>query len=86
MFGHVLLGVSGLAAFKRFDDAGRFQGRALCGLRLVVSHCLCALRPSVPVGAGVCLIMADIEARKPSENLGQTPILFSILRLASACT
>ena len=38
------------------------------GCRLVVSHCLCAVRPVVPTRAGVCLIMADIEALKPSNT------------------
>ncbi|MDB5869617.1 MAG: hypothetical protein JWP96_1949, partial [Polaromonas sp.] len=30
--------------------------------------CLCALRPAVPVRAGVCLLMADIEPLKPSNT------------------
>ncbi len=38
------------------------------GCRLVVSHCLCALRPDVPTQAGVCLIMCDIEPLKPSNT------------------
>ncbi|MBC7681814.1 MAG: DTW domain-containing protein [Ferruginibacter sp.] len=38
------------------------------GCRLVVSHCLCAERPVVPTRAGMCLIMADIEALKPSNT------------------
>ncbi len=29
---------------------------------------MCALRPAVPVRAGVCLVMADIEALKPSNT------------------
>jgi DTW domain-containing protein len=36
--------------------------------RLIPSHCMCALRPSVPTRAGVCLVMADIEALKPSNT------------------
>jgi len=36
--------------------------------RLVISHCLCALRPDVPTRAGVCLIMCDIEPLKPSNT------------------
>ena len=36
--------------------------------RLVKSHCLCALRPALSQGAGVCLIMGDIEALKPSNT------------------
>lgn len=38
------------------------------GCRVPFSHCLCALRPSVPTRAGVCLIMADIEPLKPSNT------------------
>ena len=38
------------------------------GCRLVVSHCLCALRPIVATRAGVCLIMCDIEPLKPSNT------------------
>ena len=38
------------------------------GCRLVLSHCLCALRPAVPTRAGVCLIMCDIEPLKPSNT------------------
>jgi hypothetical protein len=38
------------------------------GCRLVLSHCLCAVRPAVPTRAGVCLVMADIEALKPSNT------------------
>ena len=36
--------------------------------RVPASHCLCALRPRVPTQAGVCLIMGDIEAIKPSNT------------------
>ena len=43
--------------------------RARCeGCRLVPSHCTCAVRPSVPTRAGVCLLMADIEALKPTNT------------------
>ena len=38
------------------------------GCRVPVSHCLCALRPQVTTGAGVCLIMGDIEALKPTNT------------------
>ena len=38
------------------------------GCRLLLSHCLCALRPVVPCRAGVCLIMFDIEPLKPSNT------------------
>jgi DTW domain-containing protein len=47
----------------------RGSGAQRCdGCRLVTSRCLCALRPQVPVNAGVCLIMGDIEALKPSNT------------------
>jgi DTW domain-containing protein YfiP len=43
--------------------------RARCvGCRLVPSHCICALRPAVPTRAGVCLLMGDIEALKPTNT------------------
>ena len=47
---------------------GGSKAERCAGCRLVVSHCLCALRPAVPVRAGVCLVMADIEALKPSNT------------------
>ena len=43
--------------------------RAKCeGCRLAVTHCTCAARPCVPTRAGVCLLMADIEALKPTNT------------------
>ena len=38
------------------------------GCRLVLSHCLCARRCSVPTRAGVCLLMADVEPLKPTNT------------------
>jgi DTW domain-containing protein YfiP len=38
------------------------------GCRVIVSYCLCALRPLQSTHAGVCLIMGDIEALKPSNT------------------
>ena len=38
------------------------------GCRLVRSHCMCAVRASVPTRAGVCLLMADIEPLKPTNT------------------
>jgi len=38
------------------------------GCRVMHSHCLCALRPLVPTGVGMCLLMADIEPLKPSNT------------------
>ncbi|NQW94831.1 MAG: DTW domain-containing protein, partial [Polaromonas sp.] len=53
---------------KPFLARGGSKGERCAGCRLVVSHCLCAWRPDVPCRAGVCLIMADIEALKPSNT------------------
>jgi len=36
--------------------------------RLAPTHCACALRPSVPTRAGVCLLMPEFEALKPSNT------------------
>ena len=53
---------------KPFLARGGFK-RERCGdCRLVPSHCLCALRPSVATRAGICLLMADIEPLKPSNT------------------
>jgi len=38
------------------------------GCRVPLDHCLCALRPSVPTQAGMCLIMFDIEPLKPTNT------------------
>ena len=55
------------ASAKPFLARGSGGGRcAQC--RLVASHCLCELRPPVEARAGVCLIMGDIEALKPSNT------------------
>ena len=53
---------------KPFLARGGPRGERCAGCRLIISHCLCALRPAVPVRAGVCLIMADIEPLKPSNT------------------
>jgi len=52
---------------KPFIARGSGLGRCT-GCRLIASHCICALRPQVPTRAGVCLIMGDIEALKPSNT------------------
>ncbi len=55
------------ASAKPFLARGSGGGRCpTC--RLVASHCLCALRPVLPTHAGVCLLMGDIEALKPSNT------------------
>ena len=38
------------------------------GCRVIPSYCLCAWRPRVEVQAGVCLLMYDVEALKPSNT------------------
>lgn len=53
---------------KPFLARGGPRGERCAGCRLLPSHCICALRPAVPVRAGVCLIMADIEPLKPSNT------------------
>lgn len=53
---------------KPFLARGGSTAERCAGCRLILSHCLCALRPAVPVRAGVCLVMADIEALKPSNT------------------
>jgi DTW domain-containing protein YfiP len=53
---------------KPFLARGGFKRERCVGCRLVPSHCMCALRPSVPTRAGVCLLMADIEPLKPSNT------------------
>lgn len=53
---------------KPFLARGGSRAERCAGCRLVISHCLCALRPAIPVWAGMCLIMADIEALKPSNT------------------
>lgn len=53
---------------KPFLARGGAKAERCAGCRLVVSHCLCALRPVVSGRAGVCLIMFDIEPLKPSNT------------------
>ena len=53
---------------KPFLARGGPRGARCAGCRLLPSHCLCALRPTLPTRAGVCLIMADIEPLKPSNT------------------
>ncbi|MCV0437097.1 MAG: DTW domain-containing protein [Hydrogenophaga sp.] len=55
------------ASAKPFVARGSGGGRCdRC--RLVASHCVCDWRPQVRTRAGVCLIMGDIEALKPSNT------------------
>ncbi|WP_137919320.1 tRNA-uridine aminocarboxypropyltransferase [Hydrogenophaga sp. 2FB] len=55
------------ASAKPFVARGSGGGRcATC--RVVHSHCVCELQPRVPTHAGVCLVMGDIEALKPSNT------------------
>jgi DTW domain-containing protein len=53
---------------KPFLARGGPRGERCAGCRLVPGHCLCAFRPALPVHAGVCLVMADIEPLKPSNT------------------
>ncbi|UVE16652.1 DTW domain-containing protein [Pseudomonas sp. LS44] len=38
------------------------------GCRVIASHCLCDLRPRVSAESGVCLLMHDVEALKPTNT------------------
>jgi len=53
---------------KPFLARGGSKREHCAGCRLVPSHCICPLRPSVPARAGMCLLMADIEALKPTNT------------------
>jgi DTW domain-containing protein YfiP len=53
---------------KPFLARGGFKRERCADCRLVPSHCMCALRPSLTTRAGVCLLMADIEPLKPSNT------------------
>jgi DTW domain-containing protein YfiP len=53
---------------KPFLARGGIKGARCAGCRLVLSHCMCNLRPSLSTQASVCLLMADIEALKPSNT------------------
>lgn len=53
---------------KPFLARGGPRGERCAGCRLLPSHCMCALRPVMPVHAGFCLLMADIEPLKPSNT------------------
>jgi len=53
---------------KPFLARGGFKRERCTDCRLVQSHCMCALRPTVATRAGMCLLMADIEPLKPSNT------------------
>ncbi|MBS7806796.1 tRNA-uridine aminocarboxypropyltransferase [Variovorax sp. PCZ-1] len=53
---------------KPFLARGGMKSERCSGCRLAPSHCICALRPNLPTHSGMCLIMADIEALKPSNT------------------
>jgi len=53
---------------KPFLARGGMKGERCPGCRINPAHCICKLRPQLPANAGVCLIMADIEALKPSNT------------------
>lgn len=55
-------------ASKPFLARGGPRNARCAGCRLIPTHCMCALRPTAPTRAGVCLVMADIEALKPSNT------------------
>jgi len=49
-------------------DRGEPRKARCAACRLIRSHCMCALRASVPTRAGVCLVMSEFEALKPSNT------------------
>ena len=49
-------------------DRGAPRKERCAGCRLIPSHCMCALRPTVSTRAAVCLIMAEFESLKPSNT------------------
>ncbi len=51
----------------RLDRGGPRKERCPA-CRLAPSHCMCALRTSVPTRAGVCLVMCEFEPLKPSNT------------------
>ena len=53
---------------KPFLARGGIKGERCTGCRLVPSHCMCDVRPSLTTRAGICLLMADIEPLKPSNT------------------
>ena len=53
---------------KPFLARGGMKGERCPGCRINPAHCICGLRPQLPVHAGVCLLMADIEPLKPSNT------------------
>ncbi|MFZ6748657.1 tRNA-uridine aminocarboxypropyltransferase [Undibacterium sp. Ren11W] len=57
-----------LRSTRPFLARGGPHGERCGGCRLILSHCLCALRPVVPTRAAVCLIMAEHETLKPSNT------------------
>ena len=53
---------------KPFLARGGIKGVRCAGCRLVPSHCMCDLRPNLQTQVGICLLMGDIEALKPSNT------------------
>lgn len=51
-----------------FTARGGPSGERCAGCRLILSHCFCNLRPVVQTKAGMCLIMSQDEALKPSNT------------------
>jgi DTW domain-containing protein YfiP len=57
-----------LRSTRPFLARGGPSGERCVGCRLILSHCVCALRPVVTSHAGVCLLMAEHETLKPSNT------------------
>jgi DTW domain-containing protein YfiP len=57
-----------LAASRRPFLARGSRAQRCPGCRVPAAHCFCALRPSVTTRAGMCLVVHDIEALKPTNT------------------
>jgi DTW domain-containing protein YfiP len=57
-----------LARSRRPFLARGSRAQRCAGCRVPALHCFCALRPSVATRAGMCLVVHDIEALKPTNT------------------
>ncbi len=65
---HLLRAARLARSTKPFVACGGCTRERCSDCRLVLSHCLCAVRPLLPTRAGVCLLMSDLEPLKPSNT------------------
>lgn len=55
-------------AVKPFQARGQRWAARCPRCRVALSHCLCSLHPQLATHAGMCLLMADTEALKPTNT------------------